>query len=801
MNSTNKNSNEISTKFLAGLTAFQKGHIGIAKSILEDLLRVEPNHSDALHLSGVILGHLKLTKKGIDFLQKAVKLDARNAELHSNLGNLLTDDRQYDSAIEHFNLAIKLDPKNFVIYSNLGRALQNANRHQEALASYKKAIELQPNYAEAFFNRGYLLHQLNKFSDAVADYDKAIHINSNYAEAHNNRGTSLFELNRLEDALNSYNKAIELRNNYFIAYNNRGRVLKELCKTEDALLSYEKAIEFNNSYFEAYNNRGIVLHDMRQLNSSLRSYDYAIKLAPFYAEAYSNRGLLLKDLNRFNEALADFNKAIDLKPNLAEAHNNRGLLLKLIGSLSESLACYEKVFHLNPNFPLIKGELLHSMMNVCHWDSLPNLFASIIHDINNNKLATDPFGFQGVCDDAQLLQKVAILYSNSKFPARPALLKKYLKNKRIKLCYLCGEFRDHATSILMVHLWELHDKNKFEIIALDNGWDDGSEIRKRIEKSFDKLVDISKMSDTEVVQFICNENIDILVNLNCFFGLQRNSVFAYKPAPIQVNYLGFPGTLGSNYIDYIIADEVVIPESDKEFYSEKIAYLPNCYQANDRLRVISNKIFSKKELGLPEKGFVFCCFNNNYKITPNTFDSWIRILTASEGSVLWLLEGSSAVSLNLRKEAQARGLDPNRLVFAKRVALSEHLGRHAAADLFLDTLPYNAHTTASDALWAGLPILTHIGKSFAGRVTASLLNAIELPDLITYSQEQYESTAIDLAKNPHKLKFIKDKLERNRLTTALFDSARFTKNIEAAYTHMYDRHNAELPIEHFRINE
>jgi predicted O-linked N-acetylglucosamine transferase (SPINDLY family) len=299
-------------------------------------------------------------------------------------------------------------------------------------------------------------------------------------------------------------------------------------------------------------------------------------------------------------------------------------------------------------------------------------------------------------------------------------------------------------------------------------------------------------SDKDITLMSREIGIDIAVDLTGFTGLARTDIFSYRAAPIQVNYLGYPGTIGAEYIDYIIADPIIIPTESQQYYSEKIVYLPNSYQVNDRQRSITDKVFTKDELGLPKDSFVFCCFNNNYKITPNTFDGWVRILKAVKGSVLWLLEDSPVARLNLLKEAEARGLNPDRLVFAKRMNLTEHLARHKVADLFLDTLPYNAHTTASDALWAGLPVLTCKGESFASRVAASLLNAIELPELITTTQEQYETTAIDLANNPEKLKAIKHKLEINRSTTALFDTPLFNKHIQAAYKQMYERYQADL---------
>jgi hypothetical protein len=324
-------------------------------------------------------------------------------------------------------------------------------------------------------------------------------------------------------------------------------------------------------------------------------------------------------------------------------------------------------------------------------------------------------------------------------------------------------------------------------------------MRQRVSAAFDQFLDVRLKSDKEIAELSREMGIDIAVDLKGFTQDQRLGIFSYRAAPIQVSYLGYPGTMAAPYIDYLIADRTLIPEESQKHYSEKIVYLPHSYQVNDRQRVIAQKVFTREELGLPKEGFVFCCFNNNFKITPATFDGWVRVLKAVEGSVLWLLEDNEAAGRNLKKEAQARGLDPNRLVFAKRMKLPEHLARHRAADLFLDTLPYNAHTTASDALWAGLPVLTCMGESFASRVAASLLNAIELPELITDTQQEYEALAIELAKDADKLKGIRDKLERNRLTTPLFDTTLFTKHIEMAYEQAYVRYFEDAPPEQIQI--
>ena len=379
------------------------------------------------------------------------------------------------------------------------------------------------------------------------------------------------------------------------------------------------------------------------------------------------------------------------------------------------------------------------------------------------------------------------------------LSKPFANHEKIRIGYLSGELREHATSHLIVGLLELHDNSRFEIYGIDNGWDDQSEIRQRINASVHSIIDIRRMSETLAAAAICENEIDILVNLNGYFGEPRTGVFANRCAAVQVNYLGFPGTLGASYMDYIIADRYVIPENHKEFYSEKIVYLPNCYQANDNKKKIGTYNFTRLELGLPEKGFVFCCFNNNYKILPDVFDCWMRILRQVDGSVLWIIEDNAIAASNLRKEAVARGISADRLVFAKRMPLSDHLARHRLADLFLDTLPYNAHTTASDALWAGLPVLTCLGQTFPGRVAASLLNAIHLPELITTTLEAYEQMAIELATYPERLAATKHKLAENRLTTPLFDTKLFTKHIEAAYTVMYQRHQAGLAPDHITI--
>ena len=469
-----------------------------------------------------------------------------------------------------------------------------------------------------------------------------------------------------------------------------------------------------------------------------------------------------------------------------------------IKNFEKAVLYFEKALLLNKEIPFCKGFLLHAKMLCCNWSGLNELYKEIYNDVEKNRYSAIPFGYQAICDDESNLQKCAQLYSSKHFPEikNNFFTKKISKNKKIKIGYLCGEFREHATSVLMTEVWEKHNKENFEIIAFDSGWDDKSLRRNRIIAAFDKFIDISKMSDFDVAKLIYKEQIDILINLNGFAGnTGRTIVFSYRPAPIQINYLGFAGTIGSKYIDYLLCDQTVVPSQSKKFYNEKIIYLPYSYQANDTNRKISEKKFLREELSLPKESFVFCCFNNNYKITPNMFDVWAILLKKIDNSVLWLLEGNSQATENLKKEAKIRNIDASRLIFAKRMKLEDHLARHKNADLFLDTLPCNAHTTASDSLWAGLPVLTCLGKAFPGRVAASLLRSLDLPELITYSEYEYVAKAEELAINLEKLRLIKNKLDTNKFSQPLFNTELFCRSLETAFKIIFEKHSLGVETE------
>ncbi|MBB5054693.1 putative O-linked N-acetylglucosamine transferase (SPINDLY family) [Afipia massiliensis] len=613
-------------------------------------------------------------------------------------------------------------------------------------------------------------------------------------------GTILTGLGKYAEAERLLQSALKLNPNAPAALYNHGIALKALGRADEALAQFTQALAISPNDAEAWSNRGTVYNDLKDYQAAIADFDKAIALQPTYALAHHNKGNALFGLARYDEALAAYRQALVLQSNLLESWTGAGLTLHKLKRHDESATAYETARQLNPSYPFLKGILLHQRMLACDWRDIGNLIAEIEGDIAAGKLSAEPFGWQGVATSDQSLQKCAELYNAAKFPAdRTAPVARPDNGDRIRIGYLSGEFRAQATSILMTGVLEQHDTSQFEITAFDNGWDDGSDIRKRIKAAVHRIVDLRSLNDAQAARAIRDSGIDILVNLNGYFGDDRTRVFAQRPAPVQVNYLGFPGTLGAAYMDYVLADATVIPDSQRPFFTENVVHLPDSYQANDRTRAIADRVFTRDELGLPPDGVVFCCFNNNYKITPQTFDGWMRILERVPGSVLWLLEDNATASANLRKEAAARSIDPKRLVFAPRMPPDEHLARHRCADLFLDTLPYNAHTTASDALWAGLPLLTCRGDTFAGRVAASLLKTIDLPELVTSSQADYEQRAIELATQPDRLKALRQKLADNRLTTPLFDTVRFTRHLEQAYTAMHARSKARQKPEHIVV--
>jgi predicted O-linked N-acetylglucosamine transferase (SPINDLY family) len=613
-------------------------------------------------------------------------------------------------------------------------------------------------------------------------------------------GCGFLEAEDFSQAEHKFIKSLELIPDRVSTLTNLSAAQLKLKKYSEARVAAQKAISVESDNSEAYLNLGLIELDLKNFESAIKFFDKALSLKPDYAEAYSNKGATLNELKRYDEAIAHYDKAISLKPDYHKAWSNKGNTLRELKRYQEAIAHYDKALTLKPDIDWVSGDLLHTKMKICSWSGLSESLEDIFKKVMASEKVVAPFSLLALNDDALLHKKCSEIYIQSRYPFNPVSepILKRPQSQKIRVGYFSADFKNHPVAYLISELFELHDRSQFEIygFSLVKAVD---EMSRRFQLAFDHFIESQGMSDIEIAQSSRDLNIDIAVDLTGFTQDARTGIFSYRPAPIQVNYLGFPGTMGADYIDYIIADKTLIPLDAQSSYTEKVAYLPNSYQANDRKRAIAEKKFTRHQLGLPEDEFVFCCFNNNFKILPVTFASWMRILKAVEGSVLWLLADNPTAKNNLIKEATARGLDSCRLIFAERMPLPEHLARHRQADLFLDTLPYNAHTTCSDALWAGLPVLTLMGSTFPGRVGASLLKAIDLPELITNTQEEYEAMAIELAINPQKLRDIKLKLARNRLTTPLFDTPLFTKNLETIYTKMMERYQADLQPDHITI--
>ena len=563
-----------------------------------------------------------------------------------------------------------------------------------------------------------------------------------------------------------------------------------------------EAIKVNPNDAEVYNNMAIVSKKLNQLDIAYNNYCNAIKIKPDYAEAHNSCGVILKELKKHEDAIKSFNLAIKFNKNYAEAYYNLGHIFFERKKYNEALQNFYQSYKINPKLDYLLSSIIITKHSICEWSSFDKDLLDLENVILNEKKKINPFLTLSFYESPQLQKTSAEIFVKNEYSDKNNQNYRFdnQTKKKIRIAYYSADFRNHPMSYLLANLYELHDKNKFEVIGISFGPDKDDQMRKRVSNAFDEFYDLRLKTEEEIVKFSRELKIDIAIDLMCFTKYHKFGIFVKKCAPIQVNYLGYPGTSGTNYLDYIIADKILIPKDSQKYYSEKIVYLPDTYQANDSTKKISDKIFTREELGLPKDGFVFCCFNNNYKITPQVFDVWMRLLERVENSVLWILSEDHNISKNLKNETTKRGIDFNRIVFAERIKMNEHLARQKVADLFIDTFPYTGHTTASDALWVGLPVLTRIGKSFASRVSASLLNAIDLSELVTSSEKEYEDLAVELAKNPVKLKEIKNKLKNNRNTKPLFNTQIFTRNMEKAYSLMYERYLKNLPLDNIEIS-
>jgi protein O-GlcNAc transferase len=757
---------EVDALLTNAMNAHQAGQLRDAQMSYRAVLRKVPKHPVALHFLGISKIQEGQADKGIKLVREALRL-------------------RPDYVEAHYNLAC---------------ALQALGRFDQAAAHYDKVLAFNPNNVDVQNNLGALLLEQKRFVEAITHFEKALAINSRNPQMHSNMGLALSELRRYDLAITHFEQSLAIDSNNVEVFCNLGNALERSNRLDEALAIYEKATLRWPNHADVNCGRGNVLTRMRRLEDAYAAFEKALALKPDLAEAWVGRGNILSESNR-NEALAAYDEALKINPQLAEAWQGRGLACDGLGRYQDAVAAYDRALTCRPPIKYAQGKRFFAKMRNWDWGDVQTETSSLMAELRDGNLVATPFLVLSLPSSVADQQAYTQQYVSQVHPAsmQPVWRGEQYSHDRIRIAYLSGDFREHPVARLIAGLFEHHDRTRFETIAISWGADGGSAMRSRLVKAFDHFADVRTKSDREVAEFIRDREVDIAVDWMGFTAGERFNVFAMRPAPVQVNYLGYPGTLGAEYIDYIIADEVVIPRDQQLFYTEKVAYVPHSYQANDVARPVPNTIPSRHVVGLPETGFVFCNFNNSYKITPDFFEVWMRLLKQIDGSVLWLLESSSSSAEHLRHEAHKRGVDPERLIFVPRRSFEDHLARQCLADLFLDTLPYNAHTTASEALWVGLPVLTCLGETFAGRVAASLLNAIHLPELITTTLEDYEQMAIYLGTHPEKLAAIKHNLAENRLTTSLFDTKLFTKHIEAAYAMMYERYQSGLAPDHIII--
>lgn len=680
-------------------------------------------------------------------------------------------------------------------YVNSADAANRQGDFKAAINWSRQALQLAPDFPEALYNLGIALAATRERGEAITAFEKARLRTLESADAQNSIGLRLTEIGAYFEAELCLQRAIDLRPDFAYAHSNLGMLRNMQRQPAAAKAVLEKAISLRPDLAEAHINLSGVLSAQRDYPNALAASKQAIILDPNLPQAWVNLGTALEGLDQDGAAEEAYRRAIALAPGLSDAWVNLANMLSHQKRYGEAVECFRHSLKLAPDSDYVRGALLYAMMRICDWSSITSELPVILRQVRAGRKVAEPFAVLSLTDDPEVQFMAAQTWFRDWYLATTdfAALTAARPRSRIRIGYFSADFHDHATSQLMAELFEKHDTSRFELTAFSFGPNHQDTMRARIQAAFDRFLDVRHLTDQAIVEEARRLEIDIAVDLKGYTQDSRPGIFALRAAPTQVSYLGYPGTMGTNIADYLIADRTLIPESARTYYSEKIVYLPNSYQVNDSSHSASERQFTREEVGLPAKGFVFCCFNNNYKITPEVFDRWMSILGQVDGSVLWLFEDNAAAACNLATAAKARGIYPGRLVFAKRLPLPDHLARHQLADLFLDTSPYNAHTTASDALRMGLPVLTCTGRSFASRVAASLLNALNLPELITTDLAEYERLAVELARNRPKLDLIKAKLDVNRQTSTLYDAALFARHLETAFELMLQRRDNHQP--------
>jgi len=770
-----------------------------AISAFSEAIKIKSDYAQAYNNLGITYRKIEQYDNAIINYNKAIKLKPDYAEVYNSLGIVLIKKKEFELSEVNFNKAIKLKPDYAEAYSNLGILNLKLKKYDEAINYCKKAIKIKPKYAEAYSNLGAVYLDLKKINESLNSYNEAVKLKPDYAEAYNDIAIIYKNLKKYETSIEYFNKAIKLEPNYAEAYSNLGITLFHLEKYKEAIYNCEKAIKLKPDYAQAYNNLGVINLSLRKYEKSLDYFNKAIKFKPDYAEAYRNLGAVYLDLKKFEESLGSYNEAIKIKPDYAEAYYDRSVLYADTKRYQLAIPDIYKAIKLEPENSSRFGHLLGCKNEICEWDDLKKIISFMTKKIlEENSKDYPSLPLLNHIDSLDTIKQLLDFDSN-KQPSSNLIQKP--KNKKISIGYFSGDYKQHPVGLIVSKLFSLHNKKEFEIFGFSSNPQHDSEdiITKEILNSFDKFYDISKKSDEEIISDTKNCNIDIAIDLIGHTAYGRLSLFRKRIAPIQINFLGYPGTTGK-YNDYIIGDKYLIPEKDKKFYFEKIIYMPKFFLPNNNKASLPDDKFNKDSLNIPENSFVFGCYNNCPKINAFIFNCWMRILKKVKNSVLLLVEFNPYAKENLKKEAAKRDIDPNRLIFSPIIDFDKRLLRYKFCDLFLDTFPYTAHSTANECLWSEIPLLTLAGESFQSRVSFSLLKNLEMDELITYNIDEYEKKAIDIGSNKLLLNQIKDKLGQSIKKTTVFNMSDYVKNLEKAYLEIYKKKEKREDPDEIYIN-
>lgn len=752
----------LASAFHEALNLCQRGDFLRADGLCAEILRVQPAHFDALHLRGLMALERGDAALGFDMIRRSLELNPNQPPAYSNLGNGLLKAGRAEEALDCFDAAVQLKPDYMVALYNRGNALRELGKFNEALSSYERALRLKQDYFPALNQRVRVLLDLNRAEEALASSLEMIRLSGESFEARLNCGDSFARLQRFAEALEAYDKALSQTPDSAGALLCRGNALQALGRFEDAVFDYERALSLDSASIAAMTNMGIALLRLRRAAEALPLFDDVVRRGRAGVEALVGRAQALEAVHRHREAVA----------------------------------CLERLLLEYPNHEYAVGNIVQMRLDGHEWSRHGASMEALASGVEQNLKVVKPFTMLAVSSSAAAQLRCARIYGSGLRPDMEPLPfdAKAYGHRKIRLAYVSGDLREHAVSYLMAGVFENHDREDFETIAISFRREENTATGTRVKAAFDRFIDVSERSDLEVARLMRHLEVDIAVDLAGFTGNARTEVFRYRPAPVHANYLGFPGTVGAPFMDYILADDFVIPAESRGHYGEQIVLLPDCFQANDDRRAIA-PMASRRGAGLPDAAFVFCSFNNSYKINPAMFDIWCRLLLGCPGSVLWLVADGDERRKNLLSEAAARGVGADRIIFADRLPYPEHLARLRLADLFLDTLPFNAGTTASDALWAGLPVLTCAGESFASRMAGSLLRAVGLPELCTGNLTDYERLGTGLAANPHRIQSLRARLSANRGSAPLWKTRRHCRHLESAYRQMWLRaERGEPPV-------